>query len=112
MIVEVYDFLEDKEKAESLGIDKIPAVAVLAEDGSDYGIRFYGIPSRYEFLSLLESPLIRASMVEATEFPQLSNRYGVGGVPHTVIGDSRQPMVGAYPEKTALEMILSQAGVT
>ena len=51
-------------------------------------------------------------MVEATEFPQLSNRYGVGGVPHTVIGDSRQPMVGAYPEKTALEMILSQAGVT
>jgi len=38
--VEVHDFV----KAEELGIDKIPAVAILGTDGSDPGIRFYGIP--------------------------------------------------------------------
>lgn len=49
--VEVYDFAED-EKAKSLGVDKIPAIAVLGE--KDYGIRFYGIPSGYEFSTLVE----------------------------------------------------------
>ncbi len=35
------------------GIDKIPAIVVMAE--KDVGIRFYGIPSGYEFASLIES---------------------------------------------------------
>ena len=39
--------------AESLGIDKMPAVAVVGE--KDYGIRMFGIPSGYEFGSLIES---------------------------------------------------------
>jgi len=51
--VEVYDFVEDKDRADELGVDKIPAVAVIGEE--DYGIRFYGIPSGYEFTSLLEA---------------------------------------------------------
>ena len=54
---EVYDFVEDKEMAERYGIDKIPAIVVLrSEDGAerDYGIRFYGIPSGYEFTSIIE----------------------------------------------------------
>ena len=51
--VEVYDFVEDKALADSLGIDKIPAVAVVG--GKDYGIRMFGIPSGYEFGSLIES---------------------------------------------------------
>jgi glutaredoxin-like protein len=51
--VEVYDFVEDKDRADDLGVDKIPAVALIGEE--DYGIRFYGIPSGYEFTSLLEA---------------------------------------------------------
>jgi alkyl hydroperoxide reductase subunit AhpF len=49
----VYDFVEDKALADSLGIDKIPAVAVVG--AKDYGIRMFGIPSGYEFGSLIES---------------------------------------------------------
>lgn len=49
---EVYDFLADKTVAESYGVDKIPAIAVVGE--KDYGVRFYGIPSGYEFSTLIE----------------------------------------------------------
>ena len=59
------------------------------------------------FRFAMESELVRASMVEATEFPHLSNKYGVSGVPHTVIGDSPQPMIGAYPEAAAVDMVLA-----
>jgi glutaredoxin-like protein len=48
---EIHDFVVDKEKADSLGIDKVPAIAVIGAE--DYGIRFYGIPSGYEFGSFL-----------------------------------------------------------
>ena len=51
---EVYDFVRDREIAEKYGIDKIPAIAVVSAKG-DTGIRYYGIPSGYEFTSLLES---------------------------------------------------------
>ena len=54
--LEVYNFITDKEVAEKYAIDKIPAIAIL-KDGNqpkDYGIRFYGIPSGYEFSSLIE----------------------------------------------------------
>ena len=161
--VEVRDFQLDEAVAGALGIDKIPAIAVLGPEDSDYGVRLYGIPAGYEFSSLIESietvssgdsglstasreslkqlrtPIrlqvfvtptcphcpkavilahklavesdqITADMVEATEFPHLANRYGVSGVPHTVIGESLQPMVGAYPEQAAVEMILRNAG--
>jgi glutaredoxin-like protein len=56
--VEVSDLVADKALADSLGVDKIPAVAVLGEGGQDYGIRFYGIPSGYEFTSLLEAIIL------------------------------------------------------
>lgn len=51
--LEVYNFIVDKDKAEQLAIDKIPAIAILEGD-KDFGIRYYGIPSGYEFASLLE----------------------------------------------------------
>lgn len=157
--VEVRDFVKDAAEAQRLGVDKIPAIALLGEGDKDYGIRFYGIPAGYEFVSLLEalelvskgdsglstagreklkkltkslalqvfvtptcpycpkavvlafklameSPLVTAAMVEATEFPHLAGKYQVSGVPHTVIGDSPQPLIGAYPEAAALEVIL------
>jgi glutaredoxin-like protein len=152
---EVYDFVADERVAKEYGVDKIPAVAVVGEQ--DYGIRFYGIPSGYEFTSLLEaiqaaageehdlseetqvylseltdpvhmqifvtptcpycpqsvvlahqmalvSPMVRADMVEAQEFPHLSTKYQVMGVPRTVINDSTH-VEGAAPEQMVLEKL-------
>jgi glutaredoxin-like protein len=58
--VEVLDFVRDAELAEAYQIDKIPAIAVLrgGEEPKDYGIRLYGIPSGYEFSSLIEDILL------------------------------------------------------
>jgi len=49
--VEKYDFVKDMMKAKEFRIDKIPAIAVIGK--KDYGVRFYGIPSGYEFNSLV-----------------------------------------------------------
>ena len=53
---ESYNFVLDKEKAESLGIQRIPAIAVLGTE-KDYGIRLYGMPSGYEFGTLVDAIL-------------------------------------------------------
>ena len=53
------------------------------------------------------SPRIRAEIVEAGEFPELSMRYSVQGVPRTVIED-RLFFEGAVPE-TVLAKALSAA---
>jgi glutaredoxin-like protein len=50
--LEVYDFVADKEVAQTYHIDKIPATVIMGD--VDYGIRFYGLPSGYEFASLIE----------------------------------------------------------
>lgn len=52
--VEVYDFVADEEVVKLYGIDKIPAMTIVGgEDAKDYGIRLYGIPSGYEFSTLI-----------------------------------------------------------
>lgn len=51
--LEVYNFAIDQEKVEEYKIDKIPAIVV--EGKKDYGVRFYGIPMGYEFMSLIEA---------------------------------------------------------
>jgi glutaredoxin-like protein len=162
---EVYNFVTDKEVAERYGIDKIPAIAIVRDDEGtevDYGIRFYGIPSGYEFTSIvedlidvskgesglqprtkeavaeidepvhfqvfvtptcpycpqavrlahrfaMESDLIRADMVEAIEFPHLANKYGVYGVPRTVINESVH-QEGAVPEPMMLAKLMEALG--
>ncbi|MCP8308523.1 MAG: thioredoxin family protein [archaeon] len=45
--VEMYDFMKDDDKVKEYGIDKIPVIAMVGS--KDYGIRFYGLPSGYEF---------------------------------------------------------------
>ena len=157
--VEVVDFVNDKEIVEEYGVDKIPAVAVVAggEEPKDYGIRFYGIPSGYEFSTLvedivmvsaqesglstqtiaelealteplhlqvfvtptcphcpravrlahmmaLESDLVTADMVEAIEFPHLSNKYSVMGVPRTIINET-EFLEGAAPEAMVMAKV-------
>jgi len=51
--VELYDVGVDTAKRDDYGIDKVPATVV--EGQIDYGIRFYGLPSGYEFAALLEA---------------------------------------------------------
>ena len=46
----------------------------------------------------LESPLVEAEMIEAMEFPELSARHDVNGVPQTTINDGAGTLVGAAPE--------------
>jgi alkyl hydroperoxide reductase subunit AhpF len=56
LTAESYNFVLDKEKAESLGIARIPAIAVLGAE-KDFGVRLYGLPSGYEFGSLVDAVL-------------------------------------------------------
>ena len=50
------NFVLDSERVASLGIERIPAIAVLGAD-KDFGVRFYGAPAGYEFGSLIEAIL-------------------------------------------------------
>jgi glutaredoxin-like protein len=155
--LEVYNFINDREYVDKYKIDKIPAIAITSET-KDYGIRYYGIPSGYEFSSLLEDiqevskgepsvseetkklitkithPLhlqvfvtptcpycpgavllahklamlndnIKADMIEATEFPHLSMRYNVQGVPRTMIGE-KDAIEGALPESNYVKKVM------
>ena len=155
--LEVKNFINDKADAEKLGVDKIPATVVVDENGKDYGIKFYGIPSGYEFASLLEdikllgtgitgfdpqteneiknldsdvhmqvfvtptcpycpqavitahkfaylNDRVKSDMIEATEFPHLSNKYNVRGVPRTVINENTF-IEGAAPEQMVFDKV-------
>ena len=51
--VEEHNLLLEGDLAASFGIDRAPAIAVVG--AQDYGIRFLGIPSGYEFMSLLDA---------------------------------------------------------
>lgn len=154
--LELFNFMTNKEEAQKYNIDKVPATII--EGDKDYGIRYYGIPSGYEFSSVLEdvldvskrdsglskesrellkqidaplrlqvfvtptcpycptsvrlahkiaieNPFVTADMVEATEFPELSMRYNVRGVPRTMIGDEFH-IEGALPENAFIPKIV------
>jgi glutaredoxin-like protein len=158
--VQVYNFAIDRDKAKEHRIDKIPGTLIAGE--KDYGIRFYGIPSGYEFAALLddilmvssrdsglseesreklvglksplhiqvfvtptwpycpaavrlahqlamESDLVTADMVEAVEFPHLSQRYGVRGVPKTIVNEMTAAE-GMLPEEVFLDIVLAAGG--
>ena len=57
--VETLNLAIDRERAEAYGIDQVPAIVV--EGARDYGIRFYGVPSGYEFSNLIDSILVASS---------------------------------------------------
>lgn len=55
----------------------------------------------------MENPqMIRAEGVEATEFPELANRFNVRGVPQTVINSGAGTVVGAVPEQNLIAEIM------
>jgi predicted DsbA family dithiol-disulfide isomerase len=56
----------------------------------------------------VESEWVTADVVEAQEFPELAERYGVHGVPKVVVNDAVE-FVGAQPEARFLEHVLRAA---
>jgi len=155
--LEIKNFYKDKNEVAKYKVDKIPATVILDSEGTDFGIKYYGIPSGYEFSSLLEDIImlgssqtqlsesvaekikaiehpvhlqvfvtptcpycpravltahkfaylnknIKADMVEATEFPHLSNKYNVRGVPRTIINED-DFIEGLVLEEAVLEKI-------
>jgi alkyl hydroperoxide reductase subunit AhpF len=73
--VEILNLAIDRERAEAYGVDRVPALVV--EGARDYGIRFFGIPSGYEFSNLIDSMI-----VASTGEPALSDetRAALGGL--------------------------------
>lgn len=63
---------------------------------------------RIAYQLAVASDLVRADAVEATEFPQLAVRYGVRGVPHTVIND-QYSFSGALPEAAFVAHVVAAA---
>ena len=57
--VEVLNLAIDRERAETYGVDQVPAIVV--EGARDYGLRFLGVPSGYEFSNLLDSMILASS---------------------------------------------------
>ena len=58
----------------------------------------------------LENPKISASVVDATEFPDLVRHYRINGVPKTVVND-RVEILGAQPEEIFVGQVLSVSTV-
>ncbi len=154
----VYNLHADDQIAAKYRVTRAPALVLLDDKHKDYGIKFYGIPSGYEFSTLLEDILmvstgkttlskdtidalqklsdpvhlqvfvtptcpycpnavrlahmaafvsdqVTGDMVEASEFPELSQKYTVYGVPKTIVNEVGG-MEGAVPEKQFLEEVL------
>jgi alkyl hydroperoxide reductase subunit AhpF len=57
LTVEEVNFVLEKERAATYGVDKIPAIVVL-RDGEDTRMRFYGAPAGYEFMALVEAAIL------------------------------------------------------
>ena len=57
----------------------------------------------------LETPRVRADVVEAQEFPHLARQYSVQAVPKTIINGVVEVM-GAVPESVLLQRVLTAAG--
>ena len=56
----------------------------------------------------IESDMVQADMVEASEFPHLVHKYNVFGVPKTVVNEVVQ-FEGALPEPLFLAQVMKAA---
>ena len=57
----------------------------------------------------IESDMVRADMVEASEFPHLVHKYNVFGVPKTVVNDEVE-FEGSSPEPLFLAQVMKATG--
>jgi alkyl hydroperoxide reductase subunit AhpF len=74
--LEEHNFLLERDAAAALGIDRVPAVAILGGDGAggdtfrDSRIRMFGAPHGYEFASLLDAILLVGGAEDSALSPQ------------------------------------------
>lgn len=54
----------------------------------------------------MASEQVRAEVIDAEEFPELSRRYRVAGVPKTMVNYQTE-FVGAAPEQFVLDKVLN-----
>lgn len=147
------------------GITRTPTIVFRAKGSDADNVRFIGLPSGYEFQTLVEAlrmvgtgdgglgpasaerlaevtqpvrlqafvtptcpycpravlaayrlalgnPHVIAEGVEASEFPQLAQRYRISGVPDTVIDgpNGQERVLGGQPDKVFLDAVLKVAG--
>jgi len=52
----------------------------------------------------VESERVTADVIEISEFPEMARRYGVSGVPKTVVNDQVE-LLGAQPEATFVQAV-------
>ena len=52
----------------------------------------------------VESEKVTADVIEISEFPDMARRYGVSGVPKTVVND-RVELLGAQPEGAFVQAV-------
>jgi len=53
----------------------------------------------------IENPHIQAEMIEAIEFPELSNQFKVSGVPQTTINSGQEVIIGSSPANELVSSI-------
>jgi len=80
LAVESRNFVLDTERVAELGIARIPAIAILGAE-KDHGIRFYGMPTGYEFGLLIDTILDVSS--GATALSE-ETRTAIAGLPRPV----------------------------
>jgi len=56
--LDVYNFTEDRDIADRYGIDKVPGFLLFGK--KNYGVKYYGMPSDFEFRMLMEE-IVRVS---------------------------------------------------
>ena len=157
LVIETFDRGENQAEIEKYKIERYPTIILHGDE--EFNVVFTGIPSGYEFGSLVEdildisarkvtlkpenlekvkkidkpmkiqvfvtptcpycpaavrmahklamaNPNIYGEAVEATEFPELSQKFYVMGVPKTVINEGAVQFEGAYPEDNFVEKVM------
>lgn len=99
--------LSDKAREFLKGIDKPVRMYVFVTPTCPYCPRAVVLAHQMA----MESDHVEAEMVEAMEFPELSDRFGVSGVPQTTINDGAGTVIGAVPEEMLLDEIKRAIGI-
>ena len=51
--LEVVDFYSQSQRSQDSGVERIPAI-VMSKDGAGSNVKYYGMPSGYEFVTIIE----------------------------------------------------------
>lgn len=76
--LEVYNFAIDRPIAERYGVDKVPGTVLVGE--KDYGVRYYGLPSGFEFQPFMED-VVRVSEGESGLTPETKSALRAATAP-------------------------------